>query len=130
MMRKLDEIEAELKKIGFWDDRLDSEDLRNKFVNGEIESWLDLIFSHYLQAIFLADAREAVEQSDLPRESLVSVRAAREYEYWGVVPEAQGLIELLSQFDCLIEKYGVPGLLGTPTWKLILRKSWATLRLR
>ncbi len=88
----------------------------------EIEAWLDLLFSHYLQAIFLADAREAVEQADLPRQKQVSVRASRENEYWGEVPEAQGLIELLSQFDCRIEKYGVPSLLGTPTWKLILRK--------
>lgn len=94
----------------------------------EIESWLDLLFSHYLQAIFLADAREAVEQADLPRQSQVSVRASRENEYWGEVPEAQGLIELLSQFDCPIEKYGVPGLLGTPTWNTVLRKLRATLR--
>lgn len=137
LLRKLDEIEAELKTIGYWDDRLDSGDLRKRYDKREIESWLDHALSHYLQAIFLPEAREAVRDADLPRESFVSVRAAREYEFWSEVPEAQRLTELLSQFDCLVEKYGGPGVLGTPTWKLILgevrailRKVRATLRLR
>lgn len=137
LLRKLDQIEAELKTIGYWDDRLDSEDLREKFDKREIESWLDLQFSVYLQAIFLPEARESVRDADLPRESLVSVRAAREYEFWSEIPEAQRLTELLSQFDDLVEKYGGPGVLGTPTWKLILgevrailRKVRAILRLR
>ncbi len=78
LLGKLDEIEAELKTIGYWDDGLDSEDLRKKFDKREIESWLDLVFSQYLQAIFLPEAREAVRDAELPRESFVSVRAARE----------------------------------------------------
>ncbi len=137
LLGKLDEIEAELKTIGYWDDGLDSEGLREKFDKREIGSWLDIRFSLYLQAIFLPQAREAVRDADLPRESFVSVRAAREYEFWSEIPEAQRLTELLSQFDDLVEKYGGPGVLGTPTWKLILgevrailRKVRATLRLR
>ena len=137
LLGKLDEIEAELKTIGYWDDGLDSEDLRKKFDKREIESWLDLVFSQYLQAIFLPEAREAVRDAELPRESFVSVRAAREYEFWSEIPEAQRLTELLSQFDCLVDRYGGPGVLGSPTWKLILvevrailRKLLAILRLR
>lgn len=137
LLGKLDEIEAELKTIDYWDDGLDSEDLREKFDKREIESWLDLVFSQYLQAIFLPQARESVRDAELPRESFVSVRAAREYEFWSEVPEAQRLTELLSQFDCLVGKHGGPGVLGSPTWKLILvevrailRKVRAILRLR
>lgn len=137
LLGKLDEIEAELKTIGYWDDGLDSEELREKFDKSEIGSWLDLVFSVYLQAIFLPQARESVRDAELPRESFVSVRAAREYEFWSEVPEAQRLTELLSQFDCLVGKHGGPGVLGSPTWKLILvevrailRKVRAILRLR
>lgn len=137
LLGKLDEIEAELKTIGYWDDGLDSEELREKFDKSEIGSWLDLPFSQYLQAIFLPQARESVRDADLPRESFVSVRAAREYEFWSEIPEAQRLTELLSQFDCLVGKHGGPGVLGSPTWKLILvevrailRKVRAILRLR
>lgn len=137
LLGKLDEIEAELKTIGYWDDGLDSEELREKFDKSEIGSWLDLVFSVYLQAIFLPQARESVRDADLPRESFVSVRAAREYEFWSEIPEAQRLTELLSQFDCLVGKHGGPGVLGSPTWKLILvevrailRKVRAILRLR
>jgi len=101
--RKLDEIEAEMKRIGYWQAAPPAE-LLAKIAAGEI-GYLDpgLRFAQYLQLIFLPAARQRLRDRDLPRESNVGVMAMREYDYHSHVAEAEDLLRLLSEFDALVE---------------------------
>ncbi len=90
---KLDEIETEMKAIGFWDD-----DLEPPPAGGAREAG----FEAWLQAVFLPNARGAVATDTYPDKSQVGLMALRQYDYHGFVPEAQRLTTLLHQFDDLI----------------------------
>jgi len=100
---KLDEIEAEMKKIGFWQDN--PPDLQAVFASGEMRSYLDApSFELWLQCIFLPNARHAVQTETLPGDSQVGVMAIRQYDYHSIVPEAQRLAGLLHEFDKMVEE--------------------------
>lgn len=102
--RTLDEVEAEMKRIGFWS--ADPPDLQAAVAQGRIRSFLDApSFELWLQQIFLPNARKAVAEANLPAQSQVGVMAMRQYDYHSSVPEAQTLLELLSAFDELVEGY-------------------------
>lgn len=102
--QQLDAIEAEMKAIGFWTD--DAPDLRDQVASGKITSYLDAPgFELWLQTIFLPNAREAVETDRFPATSQVGLMAMRQYDYHSFVPEAQTLLELLYEFDRLVERY-------------------------
>lgn len=102
--RKLDEVEAEMKRIGFWS--ADPPDLQAAVAQGRMRSFLDApSFELWLQQIFLPNARKAVADASLPAQSQVGVMAMRQYDYQSTVPEAQTLLELLSTFDELVEGY-------------------------
>lgn len=104
LLSKLDGIEAEMKRIGFWDP--DPPDLLEKVITGEIQSYLDApSFELWLQQIFLPNARDMIENDAVPETSEVGVMAMRQYDYHEVVPKAQGLMKLLYAFDERIGEY-------------------------
>lgn len=89
---KLDAIEAELKAIGFWTD--DPPQSSGPLDEAGFEVWL--------QTVFLPNARHAVATDDFPKKSQVGVMALRQYDYHSQVPEAFGLLQLLNEFDDLV----------------------------
>lgn len=102
--RKVEEIEDEMKSVGFWNDN--PPDLIEKFNSGELKSYLDApSFELWLQTVFLSRVRQAILNNSLPNDSHVGQMAMKEYNYHSYVPEAQNLLSLLSEFDSLIRKY-------------------------
>lgn len=104
LAQKLDQIEAEMKRIGYWQEA--PPDLQAAAARGELRSYLDApSFESWLQTIFLPNARRAAEIDDLPASSQVGVMAMREWNYHSSVPEAHDLIKLLYEFDELIRNH-------------------------
>jgi uncharacterized protein YqcC (DUF446 family) len=99
---KLDEIEAEMKKLGFW--QANPPDLQAAFASGKMRNYLDApSFELWLQCIFLPNARRAVRTATLPKDSQVGVMATRQNDYHSVVPEAGHLVSLLHEFDGMVK---------------------------
>jgi uncharacterized protein YqcC (DUF446 family) len=99
---KLDEIEAEMRRIGFWEKA--PPDLQAAVSRGDICNFLDApSFALWLQCIFLPNARRAVEGGVLPKDSQVGIMAMRQYDYHSSVPEAHRLVSLLHEFDELVK---------------------------
>jgi uncharacterized protein YqcC (DUF446 family) len=90
LLRKLDEVEAEMKAIGYW----------SKIALARDEQ---KTFEHWLQFTFLPEARRRIKLRDIPTTSQVGAMAMRQYDYHTYIPEAQRLFVLLSEFDRLIE---------------------------
>lgn len=88
MLAKLDEVENEMKKVKFW---CQSEDEKRD------------TFEHWLQFTFLPNARKAIETNNLPKKSQVGIMALRQYDYHSVIAEAHPLMQLLFEFDKLVE---------------------------
>jgi len=102
--RHLGRVEDEMKRIGYWSS--EPPDLQTEVREGRLATYLDApSFELWLQQVFLPNARRAVVEADLPAESSVGVMAMRQYDYHSHVPEAQGLLRLLSEFDRLVETY-------------------------
>ena len=94
VLAKLNQIELEMKQIGFWSDD------PPKF---ECTSFLDApSFELWLQCIFLPNARNAAENSAYPNNSQVGLMAMRQYNYHSEVPQAKTLLKLLYEFDEII----------------------------
>ena len=103
LLQKLDEIEAEMKRIGYW--RSDPPAPPPQAVGGKTRSFLDApSFDRWLQTVFLPNARRSVETDSVPADSQVGLMAMRQYDYHSFVPEAQTLNKLLSEFDGLIRR--------------------------
>ena len=101
LFSKLDEVESEMKAIGFWADN--PPDLQAGIAQGQIKNYLDApSFELWLQTVFLPNARKAVTANNLPRQSQVGLMAMRQYDYHSSVPKAHRLMELLSRFDKLV----------------------------
>ena len=101
----IDRIEAEMKRIGYWS--ADPPDLQAEVRDGRLASYLDApSFELWLQQVFVPNARRAVADHALPRESRVGVMAMRQYDYHAFVPEAQGLLAALRDFDAAVEACG------------------------
>ena len=99
--QKLDEIEAEMKKVGLWLDI--TADLQAKLDAGEVKSFLDVPdFAVWLRFIFLPQAKHACKANRFPADSQVGLMAARQYAYHSNMVEAQRLICLLGEFDQLV----------------------------
>ncbi len=92
---KLDAIEAEMRRIGFWSATPPAVDARGFLEAPSFELWL--------QCVFIPNARLAVERKKFPKKSEVGLMAMRQYDYHSYVEEAQGLKRLLEEFDDLIE---------------------------
>lgn len=92
---KLDQIELEMKRIGYWADAPPSFQVSNYLDAPSFELWL--------QCIFIPRAREAAAADRFPSQSQVGLMAMRQYDYHSHVPEAQDLLRLLHGFDRIIE---------------------------
>lgn len=100
---KLNEIESEMKKIGFWEEN--PPDLQAAFASGQMQNYFDApSFELWLQCIFLPNARRAIQTTTLPKDSQVGVMAMRQYDYHSIVPEAQHLVSLLHEFDKMVKE--------------------------
>ena len=97
--RKIDAIEAEIKRIGWWRE----EPLPEEAYNFTRAFAMDTMpFVHWLQFIFIPRVCDIVaSQGSFPRVSQVGGQAVREFdgEY-----EADDLVRLLSDFDHYIER--------------------------
>ncbi len=86
-----DEIEAEMRKIGFWQ----NEPLRPEQLEFTQAFAMDtMTYAQWLQFIFLPRVREAIASNQFPSSSSVGFDCA---------PNADRLITLLSEFDGLFE---------------------------
>lgn len=104
LLQKLDEIEAEMRRIGYWHET--PPDLQVMAARGELRSYLDApSFELWLQTIFLPNARRAVQTNSLPADSRVGLMAMRQYDYHSSIPEAHGLMKLLYEFDELVRRH-------------------------
>lgn len=104
MMATLDAVEAELRRIGYW--QIDPPDLMARFASGELKSYLDApSFELWLQTVFLPNARKMINADQLPPFSSVGVMAMRQYDYHSFIEEAQALLRLLIQFDAQANAY-------------------------
>jgi len=97
--RKLSEIEAEMKRIGYWS----LEPLPEEAYEFQQAFAMDtMAFSHWLQFILVPRVRLIIEQKgSFPSESMVAVQAVREFDGDST---ASGLVALLSEFDDLFRR--------------------------
>jgi uncharacterized protein YqcC (DUF446 family) len=95
--RYLDQIEAEMRRIGMWQ----AEPLRPEQLKFTKAFAMDtMAFSQWLQFIFLPRVREAVAAKSFPKGSSVGAQAVREFDGQ---PESEHLLTLLSEFDTLFQ---------------------------
>jgi uncharacterized protein YqcC (DUF446 family) len=94
--RHIEEIEAEMKRIGFWRD----EPLPPEMYNFKQAFAMDTMpFSFWLQYIFIPRVRSIIaERGEFPRSSQVGAQSVREFDgVW----EASDLVSRLNDFDAL-----------------------------
>ncbi len=97
VLQYADRIEAEMRRIGFWQ----SAPLRPEQLNFKQAFAMDtMTYAQWLQFIFLPRVREAAASNEFPSGSSVGAQAAREFDG---DPDAGGLVSLLSEFDTLFD---------------------------
>lgn len=97
VIRYADLIEAELRRIGYWQ----SEPLRAEQMEFTQAFAMDtMTFVQWLQFVFLPRVREAAAANQFPSGSSVGAQAVREFDG---DPNADHLTSLLSEFDALFE---------------------------
>jgi len=93
---KLAEIEEEMKRAGLWQEtplRSEQYEFRQAFA---IDT---MAFSQWLQFIFVPRVKGIIASSgQFPAQSMVGAQAVREFD---TQPNAERLVELLSEFDAL-----------------------------
>ena len=94
VMAKLEEVENEMKKIGFWIPNPPAFKAHNYLEAPSFELWL--------QCVFIPNARKAAEEEAYPKDSQVGQMAMRQYDYHSFVKETQALLQLLNEFDSII----------------------------
>ena len=95
--RQIDQIEAEMRDIGMWQDQ----PLQPEQMEFEQAFAMDtMTFSQWLQFIFVPRVREAVASGEFPSGSSVATQAVREFDGYD---NTDRLITLLSEFDALFE---------------------------
>jgi len=95
--RYLEQIEAEMRRIGMWQAEPPRPE-QLKFTKAfEMDT---MAFSQWLQFIFLPRVSEAVAANRFPKGSSVGGQAVREFDGQ---PEAEHLLTLLSEFDALFQ---------------------------
>jgi uncharacterized protein YqcC (DUF446 family) len=101
-LKTLDEIEAEMRRIGYWSD---SPELRPGACEGRFRSYLDApTFRVWLQTLFLPNARAAALEGRLPARSQAGEIVRRQYALDAAAPEAQRLLALIGEFESLCLK--------------------------
>jgi uncharacterized protein YqcC (DUF446 family) len=101
VLSKLDEIEAEMKRIGFWCGNPPFFEVTSYIEAPSFELWL--------QCVFVPNAREAAGRGEYPERSQVGLMAMKQYNYHTFLGKAQKLLCLLNQFDRIIEGNGSRG---------------------
>lgn len=101
VLSRLDEIEAEMKRIGFWCENPPFFEVTSYIEAPSFELWL--------QCVFIPNAREAAGKGEYPEKSQVGLMAMRQYNYHTFLDKAQKLLCLLNQFDKIIEGNGSRG---------------------
>lgn len=100
LLQQTDLIEAEMKRIGFWDDKviqINPKDCTQAFCADK------LAFHQWLQFVFIPNVRKIIsEKGELPDDSQVGIKAMREYDYMSTESKALELSTLLQSFDQLI----------------------------
>jgi uncharacterized protein YqcC (DUF446 family) len=92
-----DQIEAEMRRIGFWQ----SAPLRPEQLHFKQAFAMDtMAFAQWLQFIFLPRVREAAATNEFPSSSSVGAQAVREFDG---DTNAGELVTLLSEFDALFD---------------------------
>ncbi len=95
--QKLDAIEAEMKRIGYWQDaplKPEQYDFRAAFAGDT------MAFPQWLQFIFVPNVRAIIAQrGTFPASSQVGTYAVREFDTYG--GDVGGLTDLLIEFDNL-----------------------------
>lgn len=91
----INNIEIEMKKIGFWSENPPDFNASNFTEAPTFELWL--------QCVFIPNAREAVKTGEYPEKSQVGLMALRQYNYHSYTEEAQELLSMLNDFDRIIE---------------------------
>lgn len=92
---KLDQIEAEMKRIEYWNPNPPALKNTDFLAAPSFELWL--------QSVFIPNARKAVKDEQYIDKSEVGLMAMRQYDYHSYVPEAQNLLKLLFEFDKIME---------------------------
>lgn len=95
VLPKLEQIETEMRRIGFWQEgalQAEQYDFKAAFAGDTMS------FPQWLQFIFIPNVKRAAANGSFPARSQVSAMAAREFDG---LEEASMLIELLSEFDAL-----------------------------
>ena len=101
-LEKLDEIEAEMKRIGYWSDALA---MQAETCAGRFGSYLDApSFKIWVQTLFLPNARAAALEGDLPARSQAGEIVRRQYADDAAAPEARRLLAMIHEFDDLCLK--------------------------
>ena len=92
----IDAIEAEMKRIGMWQD----EPLEPEKYTFQMAFGMDtMAYSQWLQYIFVPRVRQIIaERGDFPEGSMVGAQAVREFDG---VDEASNLVSMLAAFDAL-----------------------------
>ena len=94
---KINEVERELKKLESWSDsscRIDLLTCTEAFCSDQLE------YTEWLQYVFLPGARKMIgEESPLPKNSMLGVKAMREWDYMSQVPKMQRLTDILGELD-------------------------------
>ena len=95
--RCIDLIEQEMQRIGLWQ----AGPLRPGQMNFKQAFAMDtMTFAQWLQFVFVPRVREAVAANSFPSASNVGAQAVREFDG---DPNADHLVELLSEFDALFD---------------------------
>ena len=99
VQKHLDAIEAEMKKVGFWQ----NEALEAEKYNFKTAFAADtMAFPQWLQFIFIPRVRGILETKGVfPSSSMVGVKAVREFDAYS---EADSLTDLLCGFDRLFSE--------------------------
>ncbi len=95
VLAQLEQVEAEIKRIGLWQPDPLNPDQYNFHSAFAMDT---MTFSQWLQFIFIPKVREAAAAQHFPTQSQVAAQAIREFDG---IPEASHLITLLSEFDAL-----------------------------
>jgi uncharacterized protein YqcC (DUF446 family) len=99
--QRIDEIEAEMKRIGYWSDTPlppEAYNFRQAFAMDT------MAFSQWLQFVFVPRVNQLVQSGGaFPARSQVGAQAVRDFDG---ADEASRLVSLLSEFDRYVEGRG------------------------
>src|SRR5262245_1031548 len=107
VLKKLDEIEAEMRRVGYWSESLEQ---ASHACGSEFRSAMDApSFPVWLQGVFLPNARAGALERRLPARSQASEIVCRQYASALQSPEARRLFDLLREFEELCAKASSQG---------------------